>query len=368
MFLTAFMLLSSVAFAQAWPEALSIQSFDNIEFYGSGLRTLSGNTLLAYVDQRDGITKTRIEQFNELMAPVSNASFSMDGSYGIVQASDGNFILFKRNTNELRAFKTDAVGTQLWAPEGIVFWAGDFYSASKFIMQPDNAGGVYFGWAVDGLEPQELTTIQHLDTNGLITMTDNGSTINSPAPNYLTDLKVLPGNDLLLSYISRGSQRIRRLSPSGNTIWDIAHEIEIPSSMLPDGSLCLLEDGSIVVGTAQRNHIGLQRYQSNGLAIWPNPVIVNELPNQINRVRLSRSSDNGIFVAATNLFGSSLHLQKISSSGDVLFSQDLTIIDLSPDLVWKLVPGDQGDCYIVYSAPGLDYIQVNHILTDSSTQ
>lgn len=359
------MILANCVYANKWQEPLELIGFDNVTWYGNGLRTSSGLTLLSWSQNCNGSPMVSINLFDEQMSPIWQTPIQSQQFSIIVETSDGAFISVIQENLAFRAYKFSSSGSHLWNPEGIVFHTWNNYTPMNLVLKADLCGGVYLGWTPDGTI-EEFANLQHLDSSGSITMPTGGIIMDTSIENHLTDLLVLSDNTVLVSYIGRGFQKVKRINHFGEMVWTQELSIATPQPRFPEGKLCGITSDSFILAIAQTHYVTVQRYSYAGVPMWATSLDVLSGDMLSYTIEIMKASDNAVFIVAESWSDDALNMQKLSYNGEVLWGQNACIATDDQEIIWTANAGTEGDCYLSYTQNNVADIVAVHLSNTGS--
>jgi len=341
----------------AWPQAIQVREFDNVEYRGESLLTADGCHLLSWEENAGGVSRRFFQLYNQQYAPLwpENLSLSLPfGMEAIAETSDSAFVVAFVNSG-LKAVKISREGALPWGAAGVEINPLVPYGLS---LAADLSGGVYVAWAGTS-DNERPVTIQHLCSDGTASMAMGGTSLDS-ADSYGTTLLIRPDNSVVVAWGVDYGVRASRVSSSGQQLWN--QPIAIPSpDRYPGVGLCAFDDATFALSVVHIANLHLHRYNSSGEALWPGPVCaVSQSSLRSDTLELKLASDNSILTMVDSWSGH--YLQKVSAEGaaqfasPVHFEEWLGFINSSSDIV----PLGQGACAVVFCS-SVEYPQPKDI-------
>ncbi len=123
--------------------------------------------------------------------------------------------------------------------------------------------------------------------------------------------------------------------------------------------------------TQGRHKLYVNLFQPSGVALWDTPVLVQDGIQPIQNLELHASSDNGFILSwfeMGNNLGNKVKLQKLSSSGLMLWGEGITVVTerIQTHYEYSLAVDDQGGAYIFYKQDNGNTIYGRHFSTNGS--
>jgi hypothetical protein len=252
-----------------------------------------------------------------------------DGCRGIVQTTDGNFVLMGYNGSngfggyDVLAIKIDPNGNQLWS--AIV---GDTYLQEGFAISATNDGGVVITGYTKTFDISDVYTIKLDQYGSLIWTSIIGYTFKQWGASII---QTKDGGYLITGITDVGSDwdpdfntLILKLNSVGNLVW-IKH---FGGVYTEEGrGITEIEDSSFVI-VGKTNSFGgeyeslIGRFSKDGNLLWmkiigsPNDDIANSVDNSVDGTLIVGGQTN------TNQFGSQSFLMKLDYSGNLIWQKN----------------------------------------------
>lgn len=335
----------------AWEQDLKIRSCTAIEWNQSATPAPGGGNLYVWSDSRADDRNIYAQLVDANGVPTSNYPVAIDTKTGIQKnpvvtvTSDGFFVIawvdtYLERRGDVFLQKINHQGQLLWTEGGIR--ASVAPGCSEIRLVTDNLGGVIVAWdRYDNDYNNNQSYVQSFAADGSRRWSESGIAISDENGYLLTSI-ISDGNNGFYATTSSGysptSQLfVQRYNTAGLTVWD--NPIVVGSGnnidMNRNGLLALGQDTFYLYWYQYTNDFQtclLQAYTTAGPAIWPAPVS-EETPLDVypypEKIAYSMS-DNSVFLV-TRLSGNynGLHVSKINS-GSVNLWGNVVVFGLEP--------------------------------------
>ncbi len=364
--------------AVLWDNAAPIRQGVNIEWYRTGTETADGGAIYVWSDTKLGARDLYAQKVDASGNIVWGEPLLVDGKLDrqedpvITRTSDNFYIIAWIDFSDdidgnVYAQKVNSAGQLLWQTGGVPVCVHSGIQISLNI-EPDNNGGAYVVWN-DTRNPGVDLYGQHLSADGSILWpTLNGIPIaNGDGDESYNTMWSDGAGGLMIGYVRAVSTTenlyIKRFLPNGLMAWDQPLHI-MPNPVSQNKiKMAPIGDSSFVFTWMDWRHtdpdIYAQRVDINGIAIWPEPIVVFSDSTATLRAlqenpRIVQTSDNAVIIVwedkRNDPVAADLYAQKINLSGQRLWNPDgvpLCIADfgqLSP----RMSADDNGGCYVVW--------------------
>ena len=219
-------------------------------------------------------------------------------------ADGGRALLFQKSGKDRDPFilVLDAAGQSLWIKERPL--AGIVPGVTEMVLMPTAKGDIVLTW-YDG--PTKIIAARHWDARGSILV--DFPLLHADSCAALSGLH-WPGKGFVVAAATAGSARIQLLSDQGNLAFNGEDGVELPWTSRADAPVAIAIDSGHGVTLFQAGHAGAAkagaplshllaaRFDAQGKALWPRPLIVGPVPGRAgDSVALTTSNDGNILVS-----------------------------------------------------------------------
>jgi hypothetical protein len=327
---------STLNSAVVWDNPADIFRYDNVDFYGVGTETSDGHILTSWRSGTGDDKRCYVQKYNSEMLPVwENPVSIINGGYSVIQileTSDGNYIVLwllnTSYTSRLMAIKLAPDGTHIWNPEGVIVINYLSYGDPRYKAVADRQGGAYL--AIEDRTHTEIY-LQHIDSNGSVSLGANGIALTTFDGLYYPDLIVGNDNNAIVSYCYNSEITLSKITPTGTNLWTQTIVQPEPHNAYVRPYLTPADGDSLYVAACSGFRILVYKYDTNGNSLWQNPVTISEpggtgLLMDSYSVKLVTVNDAGMFITwlERESQGSydNLYIQKVSPTGQKLWGED----------------------------------------------
>ena len=263
---------------------------------------------------------------------------------------------------DIYAQRIDSNGTSLWTPNGISICSADLSQQSAEIIS-DEVGGAVIIWyddRGDGIYAQKI------NSSGDIQWNLDGIFIASDAhrPHFISDGE---GGAVIIWQDDRVGNLgidiyIQKVNATGDIQWT-PNGIPISTKQYDQHKPQIVADGAgniIVVWEDDRKHydsdIFVQKVNASGDIQWtPNGTAINTMNNYQSYPQIVSDDQGGAIISWLDLrtyaySEGDIYMQRINSTGDVLWAQDGIAICTAIEAQWitQLLKDGKGGAYIVW--------------------
>lgn len=227
------------------------------------------------------------------------------------------------------------------ATPSVAQWTGDTttyatytnISINSLKVMSDGSGGVYMVWYTQ-IHPFTTNDIyaQHINSKGEKLWGSDGVIVCGASGSQTDPAMASDGSGgLIIAWNdSRGSKvYVQRLNAAGNAQWAADGKVLSASDSLQTAPTVISDDsgGAIIVwkDLASLRKIMALRINGNGVALWPQPVLVNVGVSSFQQINAVKDGDGGAFLSwidERSTFKRDVYAQRISKNGELLWEDN----------------------------------------------
>lgn len=263
------------------------------------------------------------------------------------------------------AQKINAQGVKQWAEGGVVLCNAQKIQISLNIV-PDNAGGAYVIWNDQRSIGKDIYC-QRISATGQVLFPTNGIKIGVETGTEEQHTLWEDGQGgAIIGYIYKSDQsqidiQYARISPDGTLAWGPLYltndvSVQINARVVPDNTGGFIFAWDQKIGESLNNsEVFMQRININGQKLWgDNGINITNNPLTQERPRLT-PAEGGAWIVwedkrNENNTTADLYLQKVNTSGDLLFPAPGVVLCQQPEdqVQPRISNADNGSCVVVW--------------------
>ena len=331
----------------AWPQALEVCAFDNIDYRGESVTSSDGCHLLFWEQSINGAQTDVCRLFDHNYQPLWQQALPLNlpfGQVATVATADSAFVIMFSNYG-IKAIKISRSGEMLWGSDGVQI-TNISATGPYGRMVADLQGGIYVAWGGYSDDPRNAT-IQHLDASGNFSMPECGVILDNSVTASIRDLMICPDNSVLVAWSPNYGVRMTRVNSLGQTIWNQPFNTTT-TERYPNAYIRDLPDQAFALAVGQRTEVDIYKFDYSGTALWTEPQLaLGETSIDLLTIKVKPAMDGSIFVFARAWSGT--YLQKMSSEGTQVYPENIYLNQYLDNLnaVADIFPDANGACAVV---------------------
>jgi hypothetical protein len=358
-----------------WNEPLKLITYDNITYRGNGFKTSDDCVLLSWYDSKGETQKNYLQKFSAQMTPQWSTPVELPFVYdyvsNIVETSDASYMMLYTNNSNLYGLKISNNGTHLWTLPGNIILDSDIIWSDWYMkMIPDNLGGAYIVWD-SGSYTDVFCGLQHINSEGTVTYPDSCLTIDTTDASE-PDIVLLPDNGVIVSYSQDEQVAIKRISPTGQLLWQIVNNNPESQYMYVNKPKLFLDNNNQLTLMVQYvQQILAYKYNIDGASVWQNPVVIEA--ETTNSVWYAYYAQSGQYLYISWVTNVDIRVQRMSYDGSLSWQPAGILIQPQNQEFdgLYLVPDNNNGCFLVincassYPEP-YNYWKAQHVTSTGS--